>query len=620
MSFINDFPHTAEYDKDLGWLIKKYKDLHGDYQTLLEIYNYVKEHIKDITIEQLKKWLDDGTLEGIIQNLLLDFQTYTFLIDAINDTALKPGDRIICFNYKEIADNGGGCYTVSDAQQEYFSYKMKNNLYLNLLPANNMNVHQFGIFGDGETDITDTYQKAINFVCKYGDSYIYVPAGTYMVCGVDRNKTPSDTGHLLDNGGIKVLSGLTIEHDDSAIMQIIATNYQAYNLYRIYNVKNVKITGGILNGDRETHFGSYGGEWGYLIAISGSYNVEIENLTCQNAFGDGINLQYLFKETSLTQEEKTCTNIYIRNVESNMNKRQGMSLESGENVVIENSRFTNTNGTPPEFGLDIEPANSGSRVNNIHVRNCFFDGNHSRHIGMYAWEESNRISNVYIDNCYFGKSYNVDKYAISIEDYTDNIYLTNNIFDFVRPENSKIGYVILLNYNGNYTISNNIFKDGNITSIKDSNLIFTDNIIEEYQASSFFEVYKMGNWLIKNNTSNFAKNGLFIFTGVVTGKLIFTDNVLKVQGSQPQVIMIDNSPNANIIAVNNILTGDRPRITWSDIKKEQMISQGGLTGLNVVTNRPDGALVGAMAFEQNSGKPIFYTGTKWIFADGSDAV
>lgn len=65
MSFY-DFPHTQEYDRDLGFLIKKYKELLGMYAELIDIYSVIESKIKETTEQQLQEWLSDGTFAEII--------------------------------------------------------------------------------------------------------------------------------------------------------------------------------------------------------------------------------------------------------------------------------------------------------------------------------------------------------------------------------------------------------------------------------------------------------------------------------------------------------------------------------------------------------------------------
>ena len=72
MSYFQDFPNTNFYNQDLGWLIKKYKELNGDVQTLQQIYDMFKDQIEDVTIEELQKWLDDGTLTDLVNNLIAE--------------------------------------------------------------------------------------------------------------------------------------------------------------------------------------------------------------------------------------------------------------------------------------------------------------------------------------------------------------------------------------------------------------------------------------------------------------------------------------------------------------------------------------------------------------------
>lgn len=77
MGYFNEFPHTKGYDGDLGYLIKMYKKLVAEYasiqeqyEALTKIYEMVQNDIKNITLEQLQEWLDDGTLEKIVNEAI----------------------------------------------------------------------------------------------------------------------------------------------------------------------------------------------------------------------------------------------------------------------------------------------------------------------------------------------------------------------------------------------------------------------------------------------------------------------------------------------------------------------------------------------------------------------
>lgn len=66
MSFYSEYPHTRNYNDDLRELIDRYINLGKRYEDLIKIYEKINSEIETITLEQLQKWLDDGTLENII--------------------------------------------------------------------------------------------------------------------------------------------------------------------------------------------------------------------------------------------------------------------------------------------------------------------------------------------------------------------------------------------------------------------------------------------------------------------------------------------------------------------------------------------------------------------------
>ena len=71
------------------------------------------------------------------------------------------------------------------------------------------------------------------------------------------------------------------------------------------------------------------GEWRMALAIHGCNSVDIEGLTFKNSGGDGI---YITSDVNLIPSR----NISIRNSVSTNNYRQGMSIISAENLIVEN--------------------------------------------------------------------------------------------------------------------------------------------------------------------------------------------------------------------------------------------------------------------------------------------
>jgi parallel beta-helix repeat protein len=76
-------------------------------------------------------------------------------------------------------------------------------------------------------------------------------------------------------------------------------------------------------------------------------------------------------------------NITIRDCVAFDNHRQGISVISAVNLLVENCTFANTSGTAPESGVDIEPDTPRQRLVNILFKNCVFEDNHGHEIALY---------------------------------------------------------------------------------------------------------------------------------------------------------------------------------------------------------------------------------------------
>ena len=104
------------------------------------------------------------------------------------------------------------------------------------------------------------------------------------------------------------------------------------------------------------------GEWRHALTLrKGCRNILVENLRMLQSGGDGIGV--------------SGTDITIRNCVCDGNHRQGMSVFSAENLQVENCVFSNTSGTAPQAGVDLEPDHGYEKLKNIVFRNCVSYGN-----------------------------------------------------------------------------------------------------------------------------------------------------------------------------------------------------------------------------------------------------
>ena len=95
------------------------------------------------------------------------------------------------------------------------------------------------------------------------------------------------------------------------------------------------------------------GEWRCGVDVCGSMSVTVANLTIADTGGDGVYVgaSKLGSDTF----ETGCTDILLQGVVTDGAYRNGLSLISGDNVLIQNCQFLRSSGTAPQAGIDIEP-------------------------------------------------------------------------------------------------------------------------------------------------------------------------------------------------------------------------------------------------------------------------
>jgi len=109
-------------------------------------------------------------------------------------------------------------------------------------------------------------------------------------------------------------------------------------------------------------------EWRHTLSIRSSKNVKVYGLTLANSGGDGIYL-------GVSAKGVPNKNIHIKDVVCTDHNRQGISVISAEDLLIENTVLKNTWGTPPQAGIDFEPNEPSERLVNCVMRNCVSENN-----------------------------------------------------------------------------------------------------------------------------------------------------------------------------------------------------------------------------------------------------
>lgn len=292
-----DFPHTRNYDSDLGFLIKKYKDLQGDYETLIDIYNIVNENIKSTTLEQLKTWLDDGTLENLINAGLFESKVgkYDTVTQMIADTELSDGNIVMTAGYYTVGDGGNNHYRISNEQITTNDIQLANDKYAVRVDTL-IDVKKLGAKGDGVTDDLPIFNKAIAMATN--GEVIFIPSGNYLLNGTLTIDKPI------------TLQGTTVQNDTQnniplkGSVLLFTANSNQDNAINI-TVNGVQLKGlSLKNNSANSQYIKYG------VRIPGYIGDLTWNITCENLVIDGFVENGIYATNLLLSQFK---NLYISN-------------------------------------------------------------------------------------------------------------------------------------------------------------------------------------------------------------------------------------------------------------------------------------------------------------------
>jgi hypothetical protein len=198
----------------------------------------------------------------------------------------------------------------------------------------------------GTADDTTVCQAALDSGVK---TIRFLPA-IYKIYPADRV--------IIEFGGLQPASGTTLIFEPGSKLKAITNDRAHYSVIQLDGKANVRIYGVTIEGERSTHTGTTG-EWGMGILIRGaSTNIVIKDANAYNCWGDGIEIGGV------------SDGVYVENSIFNNNRRNACSVTNAKNVLFKKCTFSNSNGTSPQKGVDVEPDVATDYLQNIVFEDC----------------------------------------------------------------------------------------------------------------------------------------------------------------------------------------------------------------------------------------------------------
>ncbi len=296
-----------------------------------------------------------------------------------------------------------------------------------VFPKRDVLITDYGAIGDGKTDCTQAFARAIDVCHRAGGGRVIVPKGIFLTGAI----------HLKSNVNLHLLAGATIRfsRNKSKYLPVVFTRFEGVECLNYspfvyaYGQNNVAVTGeGILDGQADSlNWWNWtrkltAGRWkGHSVQTPdrnrlfemAEKGVPVEKRVfgpghflrvnfiqfyrCKNVLIEGITLK---RSPMWVLHPVLSENVLIRDVtvDSHGPNNDGCDPESSNHVVIENSRFNDGDDCIAiKSGRNADGRRVGVPSSDIVIRNCRMQDGHG---GVVIGSEvSGNVHDVFVENC-----------------------------------------------------------------------------------------------------------------------------------------------------------------------------------------------------------------------------
>lgn len=320
------------------------------------------------------------------------------------------------------------------------------------IPDTAIDIRKLGAKGDGTSDCSKAFAKAMKRADKSGGLRIIVPEGVYYI-----------------KGPLTLTDNVTIELQKNAVLRfapepeyypIVNTSWEGTLLYNYspmiyaYGRRNVAIIGeGTIDGNASTTFAT----WKKMQKAAQMRTRELNHTDgghdiAARRFGEGDwlrpHLVQFYKCEGVTMEGVKIINspfwcvhllqsadIICRGLryDAKLVNNDGIDPESSRDILIEDIHFDNgDDNIAIKSGRDNDGWRLAIPSENIIIRNCHFKGLHAVVIGS---EMSGGVRNIFIENCDYAGYCKRGIYVKTNPDrggFVKNIFVKDCVFDEVE--------------------------------------------------------------------------------------------------------------------------------------------------------------------------------------------